>query len=93
MMMRRFVIATLAGVIGCMPPSVLERNPGRPPGDGGRELPQGMAAPRGDWTSKKVNGKQEPNTLIAADRTSCTVSADKFREVSIGESVFCSWTK
>jgi hypothetical protein len=91
--MKRLILASLAAVTGCMPPSVLERNPGRPPGDGGRELPQGMAAPRGDWASRKVNGKEEPNRLIAADRSSCTVSADKFREVSIGESVFCAWSK
>jgi hypothetical protein len=44
-------------------------------------------------SSKKVNGKEEPNVLLAADRTRCIVGADKFRETSIGESVMCAWTQ
>lgn len=61
------------------------------PDDRGRAVPTGVTASRSDVASKKVSGKEDPNVLIAADRSRCTVSADKYREVAIGESVLCAW--
>ena len=41
--------------------------------------------------SKKVSGKEAPSTLIAVDGTRCQVTANKYDETSIGESVLCNW--
>jgi hypothetical protein len=41
---------------------------------------------------KVVVDKREPTYLVAADRTSCTVSADRFRKVRVGSRVLCAWS-
>lgn len=41
---------------------------------------------------KRVNGKEEPATLIALDRTRCTVTDTRFRDIKIGDDVTCSWS-
>ncbi len=40
---------------------------------------------------KVVNGKREPNVLVAIDGATCRVSERKFRETSYGERAFCAW--
>ena len=40
---------------------------------------------------KAVVEKQEPTDLIAADRTVCTVSDERFRETEVGDDVWCLW--
>lgn len=40
---------------------------------------------------KRVATKQEPHTLVAEDGTSCLVSADRFRDVSVGDAELCVW--
>jgi hypothetical protein len=91
--MKRALIVVLAMTAAC-----IQRTTGRPqigpagPGEGGRDMPPAMTTTtRTGLSSKKVNGKEEPNVLLAADRTRCIVSAEKFRETSIGESVLCGW--
>lgn len=42
-------------------------------------------------TLKRVTGKEEPATLIAVDRSECTVTADRFRKTSVGDKVLCDW--
>jgi hypothetical protein len=42
---------------------------------------------------KEVAGKEEPATLIAVDRTRCTVTPDRFRDVRTGEFVWCVWRR
>lgn len=60
--------------------------------DGGdRTLPQGVSAKEASLTQKPVNGKEEPATLISADRMSCVVTAKKFRETALGDKVWCAW--
>jgi hypothetical protein len=66
----------LAG--GCINPGGRYWNPGE---DGGRT---GLA-------SKVVMRKVAPNYLVAMDRTTCEVSADRFREVRTGQRVLCDW--
>jgi len=56
-------------------------------------MPPGVTTQQSGLASKKVSGKEEPNVLLAADRTRCTVSADKYRETAVGESVLCAWSK
>jgi hypothetical protein len=40
---------------------------------------------------KVVIEKREPNLLIAADRTECEVSRDRFEKAEMGERTFCHW--
>ena len=40
---------------------------------------------------KEVFGKREPVTLIAKDKTECTVPEPTFRETAVGEKVRCEW--
>lgn len=40
---------------------------------------------------KRVTGKEEPATLIAADRSQCTVTAERFRNTKIGDKALCDW--
>lgn len=40
---------------------------------------------------KRVSGKEEPATLIAADRSSCTVTPNRFRNTKVGDSALCDW--
>ncbi|HMA23673.1 MAG TPA: hypothetical protein VKP00_06755 [Gemmatimonadaceae bacterium] len=40
---------------------------------------------------KRVAGKQEPATLIADDRSRCTVTAERFRDTKVGDNVICDW--
>ena len=91
--MRLTGVLLLLVTTACVP-GILTRRPPQPgPGDGGRELPAGVARSRAEWGTKKVTGKEDPNVLIAADQARCVVSAEKYREVSPGESVFCAWAK
>jgi hypothetical protein len=41
---------------------------------------------------KRVDGKEEPATLIAVDHSSCTVAAQKFKDTKIGDTVSCDWS-
>jgi hypothetical protein len=41
---------------------------------------------------KRVEGKEEPVTLIAVDHSSCTVTTDKFKDTKIGDTVSCDWS-
>ena len=59
---------------------------GSPKGVGSTVSGGGVSA-----TRKRVTGKEEPATLLAADRTQCIVTAGKFKETSIGEDVWCDW--
>ena len=40
---------------------------------------------------KQVAGKEEPATLIAEDRSRCTVPASRFRNTEIGSRAICDW--
>lgn len=40
---------------------------------------------------KRVAEKEEPATLIANDRTRCTVTADRFKDTHIGDDAICDW--
>jgi hypothetical protein len=40
---------------------------------------------------KKVVDKNPPVTLVAQDRSWCTVSENKFHDVAVGDQVTCSW--
>jgi hypothetical protein len=40
---------------------------------------------------KVVESKQPPVTLIAADRSICLVTVTRFRDVRVGDSVYCRW--
>ena len=41
---------------------------------------------------KRVDGKESPATLVAVDRSRCTVPADRFRDIQVGDDVVCAWT-
>jgi hypothetical protein len=40
---------------------------------------------------KRVDAKEEPATLVAADRTRCTVTEPRFRDIKVGDNVTCDW--
>lgn len=41
--------------------------------------------------TKVVARKVEPNYLVAVDQTACEVSAERFRQVRVGQRAFCDW--
>ena len=55
----------------------------------------GSQSPTGRTTAtasrKKVAEKEEPATLIANDKTRCTVTADRFKDTHVGDDVICDW--
>jgi hypothetical protein len=40
---------------------------------------------------KRVDAKEEPSTLVAADRTRCTVTDERFRDTKVGDTAMCDW--
>ena len=44
-----------------------------------------------NMTLKRVAGKEEPATLIAADRSECTVTSERLRKTSVGDNELCDW--
>jgi len=42
-------------------------------------------------TRKRVAEKEEPATLIANDKTRCTVTADRFKDTHVGDDAICDW--
>jgi hypothetical protein len=40
---------------------------------------------------KRVDSKEEPATLVAADRTRCTVTEQRFRDTKVGDNATCDW--
>ncbi len=57
-------------------------------GRGGRSTTDGAGLLR-----KVVTAKEDPATLIAADGYRCMTTADRFRDVKIGESIWCAWKR
>ena len=55
----------------------------------GTQSPTGRAAATA--SRKKVAEKEEPATLIANDRTRCTVTADRFKNTRVGDDAICDW--
>lgn len=57
-------------------------------------LPGERATSEGQARSsrKRVEGKEDPVTLIAVDHSSCTVTAEKFKDTRIGDTVSCDWS-
>jgi len=43
-------------------------------------------------TKKRVTAKDEPATLVAADRTQCIVDVDEFMRIRVGDEVACLWS-
>jgi hypothetical protein len=52
---------------------------------------QGILATDGQLTRKEVAAKEEPATLVAADRSRCMVSAARFKDATIGSREICDW--
>ena len=40
---------------------------------------------------KIVDAKQDPATLVASDRSECVVTAERYRDVKVGDKVICDW--
>lgn len=85
------LVVALVTLVGCGLPQAEKQWPPRPR-IGDRELPQsGPELAGASLAQKTVSGKEDPATLIASDRTSCTVPEKKFRETTIGSKVWCNW--
>ena len=87
--LRLFLAVAVLAPIGCaVQPLGGSRAPGAalPTGGGGSTPSVSSGVSR-----KRVNGKEEPATLIALDRTRCTVTDTRFRDIKIGDDVICSW--
>jgi len=54
----------------------------------GSQSPTGRTATA---SRKRVAEKEEPATLIANDKTRCTVTADRYKDTHIGDDVICDW--
>jgi hypothetical protein len=86
--MRTAILVVAVSLLGC----VRAEHPGVTRVGGGGRIPQaGGAATRAALSQKVVSGKEEPTTLIALDGSTCSVSAQRFRETAIGEKVWCAW--
>ena len=86
-----FAVAALAP-IGCAVKPLGGARPPRaalPATDGG-STPMATAVPNA-VSRKRVNGKEDPTTLIALDRTRCTVNGDRFKAIKVGDDVTCGW--
>jgi hypothetical protein len=44
-----------------------------------------------NMSRKRVAAREEPATLIADDRSRCTVTAERFRDTKVGDNVICDW--
>lgn len=87
--MRLALLLAVVMATGCVSPQLRGSQ-----GDDARELPPGMSAsPAREMARKVVSAKEEPNTLIASDRSSCRVTEQKYRETALGERVWCAWSK
>lgn len=88
---RIFLVMVLAGCVSLPWQEKLPKTPKD------RQLPgTARSQPAGEVstpavTQRTVAAKDEPATLVATDRSKCTVSADKFRETVVGEKVWCLW--
>jgi hypothetical protein len=40
---------------------------------------------------KRVDAKEEPATLVAPDRTRCTVTEQRYRDTKVGDNATCDW--
>lgn len=40
---------------------------------------------------KLVDAKRPPATLVAVDRSICLVTVDRYRNVRVGDAVYCNW--
>lgn len=91
--LRLFLAVAALAPIGCAAqPLGGSRAPGAAlPTTGGTSGPSATAVPSA-VSRKKVNGKEEPATLIALDRTRCTVTEARFRDIKVGDDVICTWS-
>ena len=87
----RIFLVALITLAGCGLPHTEKQWPPQPR-IGDRELPQsGPELAGASLAQKTVSAKEDPATLVASDRTSCTVPEKKFRETTIGSKVWCNW--
>jgi hypothetical protein len=86
-------LLALSACVGWMPGRHGNSEPQGIPGGDGRTMPQqrGVKGRTSGVSSKVVNGKRAPVTLIADDKTECVVPESKFKETAIGEKVLCGW--
>ena len=54
-------------------------------------LPKRGSTPTRGLFRKRVTGKQAPNLLLAHDGTSCAVTAERYRDVEVGDHEVCVW--
>ena len=52
---------------------------------------QGLLSTDGGLSRKEVAAKEEPATLVAADRSRCMVSAARFKSANVGSREICDW--
>jgi hypothetical protein len=74
------------------------RTPGGLPADPTRTAVTGQvggqratASTQPNASRKRVDAKEEPATLVAVDRTRCTVTEPRFRDTRVGDNVTCDW--
>jgi len=49
------------------------------------------ASSKPNASRKRVDAKEEPATLVAFDKTRCTVTEQRFRDTDIGDTATCDW--
>ena len=91
MMRQILALGSLVMLAGCGLPHAEKRSPGAS-GTGDRALPtKSVGAVASTRSTKVVAARQEPETLIAEDASSCKVSVRQFRETDVGARVTCDW--
>jgi hypothetical protein len=86
----------------CLSAAACAKSRAYPPGAPGNPIPapttaqmptsgQGMLSTDGQLTRKEVAAKEQPATLVAADRSRCAVSADRFKNATVGSRELCDW--
>ncbi len=99
--MKSFSVVLIS--VACLSAAACVKTRAQPPGSTGSPLPpaatmqvpgmsgQGVLSTDGGLTRKEVAAKEEPATLVAADRSRCMVSADRFKSASVGSREICDW--
>jgi hypothetical protein len=65
--------------------------PGEPPEGASASGPKRGPEPTRGLLRKRVAGKEAPSLLLAQDGTSCPVTPERFRDVTVGDHEVCVW--
>jgi hypothetical protein len=94
---RSFILAAAAMSLACAR-TTTGSGPSGPAADPRTGVPgsvvpgqRASASSKPNASRKRVDAKEEPATLVAFDKTRCTVTEQRFRDTNIGDTATCDW--